>query len=85
VSEGNLRGVRRQPGQEGYMELTGRIAPDGSAALVANGLTGDPATSVGRVKRTTPYSYTVRAKFDERSGTGTRNELRPCALGFVKN
>ena len=36
------------------------------------------------MKAGTSYGFTVAAKFEESSGTGKRNEARPCTVSFTK-
>jgi hypothetical protein len=52
--------------------------------LMAKGLTGNPAMTVNNAKAGSPYGFTISAQFDNSSGTGKRNELRPCDLTFAK-
>ena len=73
-----------KPGQPAWMVLDGKIEADGKANLVAQGLTGDPKATLNKSKPGSPYGFTVSAQFDGRSGTGKRNELRPCDLKFTK-
>jgi len=84
VKHGMLRGHFGQENVSNWLELEGRIEPDGSARLAARGLTGDPDYSVGRVQASSPYAYSVKAHFDQERGTGQRIELRPCQLTFFK-
>lgn len=79
-----LRAEKGTPGQPGSLVLNGTIQPDGNAMLMANGNTGNPEYSVGRVSQTTPYSYRMQARFDEQRGTGTRLDTRPCTATFAK-
>ena len=53
--------------------------------LEAEGLTGAPDYAVGRVRKLTPYHYSVAAQFSGARGTGTRTETRPCTLDFMKS
>ena len=82
IKDGVLYGERDREGQPGWMKLEGRVEPSGQAMLSARGLTADPRYSVNRVQTLSPYSYHVKAQFDERQGTGTRIELRKCELTF---
>jgi uncharacterized caspase-like protein len=66
------------------LAIDGQIGPDGKATLIAKGLTGGPAFTLGHEKEGTPYAYTVDAQFDGYRGTGKRNEARPCNLIFAK-
>jgi len=79
-----MRGQRGTPGAINSATISGRIGPDGAALLSVSGRTGDPDYSVGRVAAGYPFHFTATAHFDERSGSGKRNELRPCDLSFVK-
>ena len=77
--------LQAENGVRGTMEwllVEGRIGPDGAALLSAQGLTGNPAGSVGRVAAMTPYAYHVRARFTPSHGEGTRVETRPCTMAF---
>jgi hypothetical protein len=59
-------------------DLSGTIAPDGNAQLTMVGSAGN--------SRGLPYTlYEVTAHFGGRSGSGKRNEQRPCSLNFSKN
>jgi hypothetical protein len=66
------------------MIIEGKIGADGKATFVARGLTGDPKATLNNSKAGSPYGYTISALFDGASGTGKRNELRPCDLRFNK-
>jgi hypothetical protein len=72
------------PGKPAWMVIDGKIGADGKANLVARGLTGNPAATLNQAKAGSPYGFTVSAQFDDASGTGKRNELRPCDLKFAK-
>ncbi|WP_186406465.1 hypothetical protein [Candidatus Accumulibacter aalborgensis] len=61
------------------------IRADGIAEINANGLTGNPDTTLGRVSPSTPYSYRMRGTFTQVSGKAPRIELRPCEATFFKN
>lgn len=82
VQDGVLRGQRGLEGSPGFLTLSGRINPDGSALLEAYGLTGDPKFAVDRAKDGTPYSFHVTASFEGTHGTGSRVEARVCTLTF---
>jgi hypothetical protein len=84
VSEGLLHGEHKAKGLPGWLTIDGTIKSDGSAILLAQGLTGRPAYSVDRVQPLTAYAYHVTAHFGPTQGTGTRIELRPCDLQFSK-
>ena len=84
VKDGNVHGLYGTDNAPTRLKLEGRIESDGSARLVARGLTGDPDYSLGRVQRSSPYVYSVKAHFEETRGSGQRVELRPCQLTFAK-
>ena len=84
VRDGVMQGPTGTPGASGLQSITGPIRPDGTALLQVRGVTGDPRFNVGRVQRGSPYAYRVNARFDERQGHGTRLELRPCELSFLR-
>ena len=84
VADGLLHGEHGQRGQRAWMTLDGPIQPDGSAVLLADGLTGLAAYNVGRVGEKQRFRYHVKAQFGSVSGIGTRVETRPCTLAFTK-
>ena len=71
-------------GQPSSLTLTGQIHPDGSAAINARGLTGDPKYAVNREAQGTPYGYRATARFEGDRGTGKKTDIRPCDLTFAK-
>jgi hypothetical protein len=85
ISDGVLHGEHNAEGLPGWLTIDGTIKPDGSAILLAHGLTGRRAYSVDRVQPLTAYAYHVTAHFGPTQGTGTRIELRPCDLQFSKS
>jgi class 3 adenylate cyclase len=84
VKDGYLRGDQGVDGNPGWLSLQGQIQADGNARLDARGLTGDPKYNLKNVAKNIFYGYHVAARFDGSRGTGTRLELRPCDLRFVK-
>lgn len=84
VKDGVLSGEHGRENESGWLRYDGRIERDGTATISAKGITGDPQTSVGQISRGTPYSYRVKAEFEESSGRGTRVDLRPCDVIFIK-
>lgn len=85
VQNSRLAGLRGQAGLPGSLTLDGFIQADGTAEIDANGLTGNPDTTVGHVSSGTPYSYRMRGTFAKGSGKATRLELRPCEALFSRN
>jgi hypothetical protein len=84
VHDGALLGHYNSPGAVPSGTLSGQINSDGSGVFVMRGLTGDRIATVGRLNPGSPFSYTANVHFDHAHGTGKRNELRACALNFVK-
>ncbi len=84
VVDGILHGERGGKGSAGWLALDGRIPADGKTTLTAEGLTGNPAFSVGRVQQLSPVRYHVTAQFGATHGTGSRVELRRCDLDFQR-
>ena len=84
VTNGVLHGERGIKGAPGWLELDGRISPDGSADLSAHGLVGKEPAAIEHRPAGTPYKYRVEAKFSENSGTGHRAAGRTCKVSFSK-
>ncbi len=85
VRNGTLHGEHGEQKQSGWLGLDGKIQPDGTALLLASGLTGPSTFNVGKAMPSTPYSYHVTARFEATRGTGARVELRPCNVTFDKS
>jgi hypothetical protein len=84
VKDGVLSGNYGIAGQPGFLTLDGNIQIDGSAGILANGITGDPKYNLNQSARGAPYSYRASAHFDATRGTGERLGKRPCRLSFTK-
>jgi hypothetical protein len=84
VSSGFMSGLYRSETNSAIGHITGHIHPDGAALLVMAGRTGPQQRALGHERPGTPFHYTVDAHFDGQSGSGKRNEQRPCALTFSK-
>jgi hypothetical protein len=83
VKNGHLIGQYRLKGQRPSLTLTGKIEPDGSATLTAEGLSANPDYNVwsaaqGRI------SLRVTANFDATLGSG-RAGVRGCRFAFNKH
>jgi hypothetical protein len=85
VNEGRLRGTHGTEGQPGWHFLHGRIHPDGEAALRLDGIVNNPKYAINDAQRGKPYSYRVKAKFEEKSGRGERMTGRACELQFTRS
>lgn len=85
VKNGQLKGQLGQVGQPSSLTMVGAIQSDGKADLIANGLTGNPDTTMGQLSRGSPYSYRMSGTFSQTSGKAVRLNLRPCEATFIKN
>jgi hypothetical protein len=84
VKNSVLHGEKGKKGKAGWLQLDGKIPPDGSANLYADGLVGAAEVAVGRRPAGTQYGYHIDAKFSQDSGTGKRVEGRPCSVTFAR-
>jgi hypothetical protein len=84
VSGGVFRGEHGAPGAPGWLLFEGTIQPDGSAVLVAKGLTGQPPYTLRQLSGGTPYGYRMTAHFQGGRGNGTRTDGRTCTAAFTK-
>jgi hypothetical protein len=85
VKDGNFHGLRGSVGQPSSLLIDGTVSEDGTGKLYASGKTGSKEFVPGTdTPRGTDFGYHIRAQFDERHGTGTRVEGRPCTFEFVK-
>jgi hypothetical protein len=84
VKDGELHGEKGTKGQAGWLEINGKIAPDGVSHLLANGLVGASEYAVGKRPAGTAYAYKLDVKFGDDQGTGKRVEGRPCEVTFKK-
>jgi hypothetical protein len=84
VTGGVLHGEHGTEGMPAWLAIDGKIQPDGTALLAANGLTNNPDYSLQHVPVSTPYAYRIAARFEGTRGTGSRIENRDCAYTFVK-
>lgn len=81
IQENVLHGEHGVRDAGGWLALDGKIEPDGSATLIAQGL-ANSRQPAGRGN--TPYTYEVNVQFDATSGSGTRTTARKCDFVFVK-
>jgi len=84
VQNGRLTASRGDPGKPGYLKVEGGVSLDGMSTLQADGLSGNPSLTVGRFPAGLAYAFTIQAKFEPTSGTGSRIEVRPCDFVFKK-
>ena len=90
VKDGNFHAQHGEPDGPGYLVIEGKIGDDGAAKLSAKGkvVTRQNAHGIFAMKGDN-YSYTIKAKFDDAKGSGTRDEGagilgRPCTFDFEK-
>jgi hypothetical protein len=84
VRNGVLHGERGTKGEPGWLQLDGPVKDDGSAALVAEGVTNIPGYAVNHVPRGTAYKHAVSAQFDGKQGKGSWITVRTCDFTFEK-
>lgn len=84
VKGGVLHGEHGTKGAPSWLVIDGKIQPDGTARLSANGLTGHPDYALQHVPPSTPYAYRIAARFEGTHGTGSRIENRDCQYTFFK-
>ncbi len=84
VKDGAFHGHHGIDGQPDSLSVDGAIQLDGSVELFAQGLTGNPRTTFGRVAPGSPFTYHIEAKFGTSSGSGTRVEARACNFTAIK-
>lgn len=83
ISAGTLSGMYRSPTTAAEGELSGWVRPDGKAIVSVYGLTGRDQ-AIGHVRPGTRFRYTADVHFSGGSGSGQRQELRPCTLSFTR-
>jgi hypothetical protein len=75
------RGISHRPG---WIQLDGQIKSDGSAAMIAEGITGNSAYNLKNAPTGIPYHYPVTATFNGARGSGTWTTKRICTFRFEK-
>ena len=83
IAAGQLEGEGKSA-PPAYIRFTGRVSPDGTLAIDAHGVSGNPETTFGKIARGTPYRYTMKGKLDGDHGRAERVELRPCTAEFFR-
>jgi hypothetical protein len=84
VKDGVLHGEHGTRGKPAWLELTGKIQPDGSAHLHARGITGQREYNLGHMDIGKPYEYDVDAHFQRNQGSGHRIGGRLGNFTFTK-
>jgi hypothetical protein len=85
VKDGVLHGEKGQAGKPGWLQLDGKVLPDGTMKLYAKGLVGAREYAVGQRPAGSAFGYHIEGKFSDQEGTGKRVEGRPCEVTFVKS
>ena len=90
IADNNFRGEHGTAGEPGYLLIEGKIAQDGGAKLLANGIVASRQYATGVfAHKGGEYSYDIKAQFKETEGTGTKSAGlgivgRTCTFEFVK-
>jgi len=84
VKDGDLLGVYGREGELGSQRLSGHISNDGSADLRLDGIVGDPDYAINKSPTGKAFTYRVRARFEQSSGTGQRTSGRICEFRFSR-
>jgi hypothetical protein len=85
VKDGQYHGLHGTEDHPGYLYVEGTLYDDGTAKLYAKGMTNSKEFVPGRdTPAGTEFGYHVNAQFNERKGTGTRVEGRPCSYEFER-
>ncbi|MBS0522556.1 MAG: hypothetical protein JSS04_02890 [Proteobacteria bacterium] len=84
VKDGYFAGQYRTEGQSPSMSLKGLIKADGTASLVARGISGDSDHNLKFAPAASPIAFEVAARFAGTSGTGERLGSRACKFTFSK-
>lgn len=85
VKDGYFVGQYRQEGQSPSMSLKGMIKPDGSARLIAHGISADSDHNIKFAPAQTPINFEVRANFTGKTGAGERVSGRVCKFSFTRS
>jgi hypothetical protein len=83
IAEGTLSGIYHSPTTDAEGELSGWVRPDGKAIVSVIGQTGRDE-SIAHVRPGTRFRYTANVQFNGGSGSGQREQLRPCVLNFSR-
>jgi len=84
IKDGILRGTHGTEGQPSWHLLTGTVPPDGNAMLRLDGIVKNADYAVNHAERGKSYTYRVRAKFEQSSGSGQRVGKRKCEFRFKR-
>jgi len=82
VANGELSATHGKEAEPGWHFLHGRIRGDGNATLRLEGVVNNPKYAINDAPKGKPYSYRVKAHFEESSGSGQRLTGRVCEFKF---
>jgi hypothetical protein len=84
VKHGHLVGQYRSKGQRPSLTLEGQVKLDGSASLIAEGISASSDYNIGSPPSHSRISFRIIAKFEATVGTGSRVGVRDCKFTFNK-
>jgi hypothetical protein len=84
IRSGRLEGRYDEKTPPAFVHFAGRVLADGTVHIEADGLSGSPDATIGKVSRGTPYRYTMQGKLQADRGRADRIELRPCTADFTR-
>jgi len=84
ITDGQLEGRFDERVPPAFVHFAGRVLVDGTLSINADGLSGSPEATVGKIPRGTPYRYTMKGNLEANRGRADRVELRQCAAEFVR-
>jgi hypothetical protein len=85
VKNGHLVGQYRSKAQSPSLTLEGQVKPDGSASLIAKGISTRSNYNIGVEPPQSRISFRVIAKFEATVGMGSRVGVRGCKFTFNKH
>lgn len=85
VKHGHLVGQYRSKGQRPSLTLEGQVKSDGSAFLIAEGISASSDDNIGFASPQSRISFRVIATFEATVGTGSRVGVRGCRFTFSKH
>jgi hypothetical protein len=84
LRSGHFLGQYRNAGDSPSMSLKGQVKLDGTASLIARGISGSPDFNQKFATTASPIAFVVSAKFIGATGTGDRVGSRVCKFTFTK-
>ena len=84
IIEGKLEATHGEEGKPGWHFLHGRLHADGKAMLRLDGIVNNSKYAINDAQRGKPYSYRIKAQFEQNSGRGQRLTGRDCDFQFTR-